>query len=157
MVIVGEDAILKIGLKQQSDVLGKWGVIKVCLWYSKSVRLAFLNFKAAFDSRHRGLLNALRTDGVPRRSVGLLDDMNQRATFRIPNGCTKPFEVVSGVRQGTVARDFPFDLPIDDVMRGTVEQCSADIMLPPDRRPVHRRCYISEREDSICCQYVVTL
>ena len=101
-------------------------VIEIWQRYSKPMQLAFLDFEAAFDSPHRGrLLNALRADGVPGKFVRLLDDMNQRTTaaVRTPAGCTTPFEVVTGVRQGAVAGPFLFNFAIDDIMRRTVEQC----------------------------------
>ncbi|KAK6735273.1 hypothetical protein RB195_018452 [Necator americanus] len=57
--------------------------------------------------------------------------MNQRTTaaVRTPAGCTAPFEVVTGVRQGAVAGPFLFNFAIDDIMRRTVDQCPADIVL----------------------------
>ncbi|KAK6729736.1 hypothetical protein RB195_006657 [Necator americanus] len=100
------------------------------------MQLAFLDFEAAFDSPHRGrLLNALRADGAPRKFVRLLDDMNQRTTaaVRTPAGCTTPFEVV---RQGAVAGPFLFNFAIDDIMRRTVDQCPADIVLAPSLCPL---------------------
>ncbi|KAK6763046.1 hypothetical protein RB195_023663 [Necator americanus] len=96
------------------------------------MQLAFLDFEAAFDSPHRGrLLNALRTDGVPGKFVRLLDDINQRKTaaVRTPAGCTTPFEVVTGVRQGAVAGAFLSNFAIYDIMRRTVDHCPADIIL----------------------------
>ncbi|KAK6765247.1 hypothetical protein RB195_025253 [Necator americanus] len=74
-------------------------VIEIWQRYSKPIKLAFLDLEAAFDSSHRGrLLNALRAEGVPRKFVRLVDDMNQRTTaaVRTPAGCTTPFEVRSG-------------------------------------------------------------
>ncbi|KAK6736368.1 hypothetical protein RB195_019195 [Necator americanus] len=93
--------------------------------YSKPMLLAFLDFEAIFDSPHRSrLLNALRGNGVPGKFVRLLDDMTQRtiAAVRTPPRCTTPFEVVTGVRQGTVAGPFLFNFAIDDIMRKTVGQ-----------------------------------
>ncbi|KAK6747858.1 hypothetical protein RB195_000822 [Necator americanus] len=107
--------------------------------YSKPMQLAFLDFEAAFDSPHRGrLLNALFADGVPGKFVRLLDDMNQRTTaaVRTPAGCTTPFEVVTGVRQGAVAGPFLFNFAIDDIIRRTVDQCPADIVLAPSGCPL---------------------
>ncbi|KAK6762931.1 hypothetical protein RB195_023585 [Necator americanus] len=106
------------------------------------MQLAFLDFEAAFDSPHRcRLLNALRADEVPGKFVRLLDDMNQRTTsaVRTPAGCTTPFEVVTGVRQGAVAEPFLFNFAIDDIMRRTVDQCRADIVLAPSGCPLTDR------------------
>ncbi|KAK6743866.1 hypothetical protein RB195_010892 [Necator americanus] len=91
-------------------------VIEIWVRYSKPMQLAFLDFEAAFDSPHRDrLLNALSADGVPGKFVRLLDDMNQRTTaaVRTPAGCTTPFEVVTGVRQGAVAGPFLFNFAIE--------------------------------------------
>ncbi|KAK6745805.1 hypothetical protein RB195_012118 [Necator americanus] len=114
-------------------------VIEIWQRYSKPMQLAFLDFEAAFDSPpHRGrLLNALRADGEPGKFVRLLDDMNQRTTaaVRTPAGCTTPFEVVTGVRQGAVAGPFLFNFAIDDIMRRTVDQCPVDIVLAPSGYP----------------------
>ncbi|KAK6750422.1 hypothetical protein RB195_002416 [Necator americanus] len=96
------------------------------------MQLGFLGFGAAFDSPHRSrLLNALCADGVPGKFVSLLDDMNQTtiAAVRTPAGCTTPFEVVTGVRQRAVAGPFLFKFVIDDIMRRTIDQCTADIVL----------------------------
>ncbi|KAK6761223.1 hypothetical protein RB195_022331 [Necator americanus] len=103
------------------------------------MQLAILDFEAAFDSPHRGrLLNALRADVVPGKFVRLLDDMNQRTTaaVRIPTECTTPLEVVTGVRQGAMAGLFLFNFAIDAIMRRTVDQCPADIILAPSVRPL---------------------
>ncbi|KAK6743814.1 hypothetical protein RB195_010860 [Necator americanus] len=51
--------------------------------------------------------------------------------IRTPAGCTTPFEVVTGVRQGAVAGPFLFNFAVDDIMRRTVDQCPADIVLAP--------------------------
>ncbi|KAK6763057.1 hypothetical protein RB195_023672 [Necator americanus] len=109
--------------------------------YSKPMQLAFLDFEATFDSPHRGrLLNALRTDGVPGKFVRLFDDINQRKTaaVRTPAGCTTPFEVVTGVRQGAVAGAFLSNFAIYDIMQRTVDHCPADIILTALGAPLDR-------------------
>ncbi|KAK6756651.1 hypothetical protein RB195_014835 [Necator americanus] len=128
------------------------------------MQLAFLDFEAAFDSPHRcRFLNALSADGVPGKFVRLLDDMNQRTTaaVRTPAGCTTPFEVVAGVRQGAVAGPFLFNFAIDDVMRRTVDQCPADIVLAPSGCPLTDLEYADDvvifAESSTKLQHVVNL
>ncbi|KAK6754740.1 hypothetical protein RB195_013618 [Necator americanus] len=139
-------------------------VIEIWQRYSKPMQVAFLDFEAAFDSPHRGrLLNALRADGVPGKFVRLLDDMNQRTTaaVRTPAGCTTPFEVVTGVRQGAVAGPFLFNFAIDDIMRRTVDQCPADIVLAPSGCPLTDLEYADDvvifAESSTELQHVVNL
>ncbi|KAK6734896.1 hypothetical protein RB195_018221 [Necator americanus] len=128
------------------------------------MQLAFLDFEAAFESPHRGrLLNALRADGIPGSVVRSLDDMNQRTTaaVRTPAECTTPFEVVTGVRQGTVTGPFLFNFAIDDIMRRTVDQSPADIVLAPSGCPLTDLKYADDvlifAESSTKLQHVVNL
>ncbi|KAK6764792.1 hypothetical protein RB195_024930 [Necator americanus] len=100
------------------------------------MQLAFLDFEAAFDSPHRGrLLNALRADGVPE------------------NGNW------SKTRGG--GRTFLFNFAIDDIMRRTVDQCPADIVLAPSRCPLTDLEYADDvvifAESSTKLQHVVNL
>ncbi|KAK6760044.1 hypothetical protein RB195_021531 [Necator americanus] len=46
-----------------------------------------------------------------------------------------PFEVVTGVRQTGMAELFLFNFAIDDVMRGVVDQCPADVVLALSGHP----------------------
>ncbi|KAK6748755.1 hypothetical protein RB195_001403 [Necator americanus] len=128
------------------------------------MQLAFLDFEAAFDSPHRGrLLNALRADGVPGKFVRLFDNMNQLTTaaVRTPAGCTTPFKVVTGVRQGAVAGPFLFNFAIDDTIRRTVDQCPTDIVLAPSGCPFTDLRYADDvvifAESSTKLQHVVNL
>ncbi|KAK6752126.1 hypothetical protein RB195_003505 [Necator americanus] len=139
-------------------------VIEIWQRYSKPMQLPFLYFEAAFDSLHRGrLLNALPADGVPGKFVRLLDDMNQRTTaaVRTRAGCTTPFEVVTGVRQGAVAGPFLFNFAIGDIMRRIVDQCPADIALAPSGCPLTDLDYADDvvifAESSTKLQHVVNL
>ncbi|KAK6734175.1 hypothetical protein RB195_017761 [Necator americanus] len=129
------------------------------------------NLAAVFEANatgvsglHRGrLLNALRADGVPGKFVRLLDNMNQRTTaaVRTPPRCTTPFEVVTGVRQGAVAGPFLFNFAIDDIMRRTVDQCPADVVLASSGCPLSDLEYADNvvifAESSTKFQHVVNL
>ncbi|KAK6743364.1 hypothetical protein RB195_010554 [Necator americanus] len=159
-----EQAGFRPGRSMIDQVLIVRRVIEIWQRYSKPMQLAFLDFEAAFDSPHRGrLLNALSADGVPGKFVRLLDDMNQRATaaVRTPAGCTTPFEVVTGVRQGAVAGPFLFNFAVDDIMRRTVNQCPADIVLAPSGCPLTDLEYADDvvifAESSTKLQHVVNL
>ncbi|KAK6744738.1 hypothetical protein RB195_011452 [Necator americanus] len=227
VVTVGIDANAKMGLEQQSDVLGKWyyaaertsdsgaRLVDICeqtglitastfkrnhrrhqlTWQGSTlltpeeqrkrkmrtlqlqldyvlarniprsdIRKSRAVWDVAFDSPHRGcLLNVLRADGVPGKFVRLLDDMNQRTTaaVRTPAGCTTPFEVVTGVRQVAVAGPFLFNFAIDHIMRRTVDQCPADIVLAPSGCPLTDLEYAHDvvifAESSTKIQHVVNL
>ncbi|KAK6762919.1 hypothetical protein RB195_023576 [Necator americanus] len=159
-----EQAGFRPGRSTIDQVFIVWSVIEIWQRYSKPMQLAFLDFEAAFDSPHRGrLLNALSADGVPGKFVRLLDDMNQRTTtvVRTPAGCTTPFEVVTGVRQGAVAGPFLFNFAFDDIMRRTVGQYLADIVLAPSGCPFTDLEYADDvvifAESSTKLQHVVNL
>ncbi|KAK6741949.1 hypothetical protein RB195_009682 [Necator americanus] len=49
-------------------------------------------------------------------------------------GFTASFEVETGVRQWDAEEPFPFNLAVDDIMRRTVRQCPADVILAPSSR-----------------------
>ncbi|KAK6759315.1 hypothetical protein RB195_021109 [Necator americanus] len=89
--------------------------------------------------------------------------MNQRTTaaVRTPPGCTTPFEVVTGVRQGALAGPFLFNFAIDDIMRRTVDHCPADIVLAPSGCPLTDLEYADDvvifAESSTKLQHVVNL
>ncbi|KAK6734177.1 hypothetical protein RB195_017761 [Necator americanus] len=89
--------------------------------------------------------------------------MNQRTTaaVRTPPRCTTPFEVVTGVRQGAVAGPFLFNFAIDDIMRRTVDQCPADVVLASSGCPLSDLEYADNvvifAESSTKFQHVVNL
>ncbi|KAK6740981.1 hypothetical protein RB195_009058 [Necator americanus] len=65
-----------------------------------------------------------------------LNGTNPNAPVRTSGGCTTSFGKVTGVRQGAVAGPFLFNFAIDDIMRTTVDQCPADIVLAPSGCPL---------------------
>ncbi|KAK6744228.1 hypothetical protein RB195_011123 [Necator americanus] len=89
--------------------------------------------------------------------------MNQRTTAAVqtPAGFATPFEVVTGVRQGAVAGPFLFNFAIDDIMRKTVGQGPADIVLAPSGCPLTDLEYADDvvisAESSTKLQHVVNL
>ncbi|KAK6728277.1 hypothetical protein RB195_005738 [Necator americanus] len=158
-----EQAGFRPGRSTIDQVLIVRRVIEIWQRYSKPMQLAFWTLKPR-STPHRGrLLNAIRADGIPGKFVRLLDDMNQRTTaaVRTPAGCTTPFEVVTGVRQGAVAGPFLFNFAIDDIMRKTVDQCPADIVLAPSGCPLTDLKYADDvvifAESSTKLQHVVNL
>ncbi|KAK6733513.1 hypothetical protein RB195_017332 [Necator americanus] len=76
--------------------------------------------------------------GAPGRYVCLTNKMKRGgiAAVGTQGRCTIPFEMETGLRQRAVARPFLLNLAVDDIMRGTVGQCSADAVLAPSGRPL---------------------
>ncbi|KAK6765420.1 hypothetical protein RB195_025369 [Necator americanus] len=83
----------------------------------------------------RRLIEAVFKD-TTGKFVRLMNDMNRRtiAAVRTPAGCTTPFEVETGVRQGGVAGPFCPTFTVDGLMRRTTEQCPVDVILAPSPR-----------------------
>lgn len=107
--------------------------------FQQPMHVAFLDFEAAFDSPDRSrLFEALRAEGVPESLVRLLVDMNRASTavVRTAAGTTEAFEVRTGVRQGSVAGPFLFNVVVDDVMRRVADRFPAEITLYPSGRPL---------------------
>ncbi|KAK6761124.1 hypothetical protein RB195_022260 [Necator americanus] len=55
---------------------------------------------------------------------------------RTSAGFTSPFEIETELGQGAVTVSFLFNFAVDDIMRRTVEQCSADIVLALSECPL---------------------
>ncbi|KAK6760654.1 hypothetical protein RB195_021929 [Necator americanus] len=89
--------------------------------------------------------------------------MNRRTTAAVqtPAGCSIPFEVETGVSQEAVVRPFPFNVAVSDIMRRTVEQCHADVILAPSIRPLVELKYAHDvalfASSSARSQHVVNL
>ncbi|KAK6761228.1 hypothetical protein RB195_022334 [Necator americanus] len=106
--------------------------------------------------------NLFRADGVPKEFVRSLDAMNQRTVAAVltPDGCTTQFEVVTGVRQEAVEEPFLFNFAIDDIVRETVEQRPANVVLAPSGCPLSDLEYtydVTFAQSSTKIQHVVNL
>ncbi|KAK6751615.1 hypothetical protein RB195_003185 [Necator americanus] len=89
-------------------------VIEVWQQYLEPLQLASLVFKALFDSL---LLDAFRADGIPGKSVRLINDIDRRTTAA---ECATSFKVVTGLKEGAVAGPFLFNFAIEENMGRTV-------------------------------------
>ena len=93
--------------------------------YSRSLWIAYVDLKAAFDSIDRDALwHILTSLGVPKKIVGLMRELYS-GTFscvRVDGQLSDWFEVTSGVRQGcTIAPDL-FLAPMDWLLQRTVHR-----------------------------------
>ncbi|KAK6743120.1 hypothetical protein RB195_010406 [Necator americanus] len=93
------------------------------------------NISLSLGEVPEGWKNAIVT-AIPNSPIQVYLNQRTTAAVRTPAGCTTPFEVVTGVRQGAVAGPFLFNFAIDDIMRRTVDQCPADIVLAPSPCPL---------------------
>ncbi|KAK6738062.1 hypothetical protein RB195_020269 [Necator americanus] len=63
-----------------------------------------------------------------RSTIDQTSEPISTAAVRTPAGCTTPFEVETGMRQGAVEEPLLFNFVVDDIMRRTDEQCPADVI-----------------------------
>ena len=88
--------------------------------FHKPLHVAYVDFKAAFDSVDRSALwSALSTVGLPSPIVNLIIDFHTGTTSRISiaGHLTPPFSSFSGVRQGCVLAPSLFCLVMDLVLK----------------------------------------
>jgi len=87
--------------------------------FHKPLYVAFVDFKAAFDSVDRSALwSALSSAGLPTPIVDLIIDLHTGTTscISVAGNLTPPFTSISGVRQGCVLAPSLFCLVMDLIM-----------------------------------------
>ena len=93
--------------------------------FERQTVLVFIDFKAAFDSVNRETIwRILESHGLPPKLIQVLQAMYTEtfSTVRVYNSLSKPFAIVSGVRQGSILAPFLFNLVIDWAMHETTEK-----------------------------------
>uniref|UniRef100_A0A0A9WMT6 Reverse transcriptase domain-containing protein n=2 Tax=Lygus hesperus TaxID=30085 RepID=A0A0A9WMT6_LYGHE len=83
--------------------------------------LLFIDYQQAFDSlSRRGVMDALRKDGVPEKLVRLIDTTlrGSMSQVLIGNKVGEPFTMNSGVRQGDSLSATLFNLALNEAVKG---------------------------------------
>ncbi|KAH7697187.1 endonuclease-reverse transcriptase [Aphelenchoides avenae] len=105
--------------------------------YKQPLAVAFLDFACAFDSPDRErIYDLLRSDGVPEKIVQLIREMNSdsAAVVRTRSGCSRPFNVATGVRQGSTLGPMLFNYVIDAIMNEATKEFGGGITLLPSTK-----------------------
>ena len=112
--------------------------------------MAFIDFKKAFDSVHRGMLmKILRAYGIPDPIVNLIDRMytGTRAKIITGDGLTELFEILAGVLQGDTLAPYLFIIVVDYIMT-TVLAAEGDVgfTITPSRSRRHKAEKLADAE-----------
>ena len=100
--------------------------------FNKSTYIAFIDFKAAFDSVPRdSLWKILQICGVPQELSVLVRQLytDTRSAVRLASSLSEEFTIKTGVKQGCVIAPELFNCVIDHLMRRLLSRCSLGIQL----------------------------
>ena len=100
--------------------------------YNRSTYIAFIDFKAAFDSVSLdSLWKILQIYGVPQELSGLVRQLytDTRSAVRLTSSVSEEFTIETGVKQGCVIAPYLFNCLIDHLMRRLLNRCSVGIQL----------------------------
>jgi hypothetical protein len=93
--------------------------------FRRPTLVAFIDFKAAFDSIDRtALFRVLKADGLPSKLVALIQTLyaNTKCQIRAYGGLSDRFCIKSGVRQGALLSPLLFNILIDWVLRNSLRE-----------------------------------
>ena len=94
-------------------------IIEKCNEHNRTLYIAFVDFKAAFDSIDRiSLWDLIRITGMPPKLCRLLELLysDSESCVRVGNDLSQWFSIASGVRQGCVVAPDLFNCVIDHLM-----------------------------------------
>ena len=100
--------------------------------YNRSTYIAFIDFKAAFDSVSQdSLWKILQIYGVPQERSVLVRQLytNTRSAVRLASSLSEEFTIETGMKQGCVIAPDLFNCVIDHLMRRLLSHCSLGIQL----------------------------
>ena len=100
--------------------------------FNKSTYIAFIDFKAAFDSVSRdSLWKILQICGVPHELSVLVRQLytDTRSAVRLASSLSEEFSIETGVKQGCVIAPDLFNCVIDHLMRRLLSRCNLGVQL----------------------------
>ena len=100
--------------------------------FNKSTYIAFIDFKAAFDSVSRdSLWKILQICDVPHELSVLVRQLytDTRSAVRLASSLSEEFSIETGVKQGCVIAPYLFNCVIDHLMRRLLSRCNLGIQL----------------------------
>ncbi len=88
--------------------------------FKTRIYACFVDFRKAFDSVWReGMFLKLKRLGINGQFYQLIRDMysQTRSSVKLPHGCTQPFDIFNGIKQGDCLSPTLFNVFIDDVLK----------------------------------------
>jgi hypothetical protein len=93
--------------------------------YRRPTALVFIDFKAAFDSVARESIYTIAVQlGFPSKIVSMIQCLyrSTQSVVRAYGKASEPFDVVTGVRQGSILSPFLFNMVVDEVLRKALDE-----------------------------------
>ena len=127
-----EQAGFTAGRSTTEQIFAIRQIIEKSKEFNKSTYIAFIDFKAAFDSVSRdSLWKILQICGVPHELSVLVRQLytDTRSAVRLASSLSEEFSIETGVKQGCVIAPDLFNCVIDHLMRRLLSRCNLGIQL----------------------------
>ena len=127
-----EQAGFTAGRSTTEQIFAIRQIIEKSKEFNKSTYIAFIDFKAAFDSVSRdSLWKILQICGVPQELSVLVRQLytDTRSAVRLASSLSEEFSIETGVKQGCVIAPDLFNCVIDHLMRRLMNRCNLGIQL----------------------------
>ena len=127
-----EQAGFTVGRSTTEQIFAIRQIIEKSKEFNKSTYIAFIDFKAAFDSVScDSLWKFLQICGVPQELSVLVRQLytDTRSAVRLASSLSEEFTIETGMKQGCVSAPDLFNCAIDHLMRRLLSRCSLGIQL----------------------------
>ena len=127
-----EQAGITAGRSTTEQIFAIRQIIEKSKEFNKSTYIAFIEFKAVFDSVSRdSLWKILQICGVPQELSVLVRQLytDTRSAVRLASSLSEVFSIETGVKQGCVIEPDLFNCVIDHLMHRLPSRCNLGIQL----------------------------
>ena len=100
-----------------------WNILEQSKEFQRSLAINFIDFKKAFDSVHReSIWKILRLHGIPHKIINIFSSMytSSRCCAQTKDGYSDMFDIITGVRHGSILSPFLLLIVMDFIMRKSI-------------------------------------